>query len=119
MLETTKINKKIVFRFLKEMGLLTAWKCYLHSNNLNNSMYCKEYPDWVFSDSRFTYFLRKKYKLCLNSSITNLFRIYAYYRKIKVSCKIRPESEFYAKALMDVDIDEKANIIKFKETKYV
>ena len=86
------------------------------SNKLNDNIYCKEYPDNIFSSLRFTYFLRTKYKLHLNCSITNLFRLYASYHKIKVANKIMPE--FYVKALMDVDIDKKTNIFKFKETIY-
>ena len=116
MQETININKKIIFRFLKEMGILTAWECFVHSNKLNDNIYCKKYPDNIFSSLRFTYFLRTKYKLHLNCSITNLFRLYASYHKIKVANKIMPEH--YVKALMDVDIDKKTNIFKFKETIY-
>ena len=116
MQETININKKIIFRFLKEMGILTAWECFIPSNKLNDNIYCKKYPDNIFSSLRFTYFLRTKYKLHLNCSITNLFRLYASYNKIKVANKIMPE--FYVKVLMDVDIDKKTNIFKIKETIY-
>ena len=34
--EQYEINKKIVIRFLKEMGLLNVWKQYLRSNLISD-----------------------------------------------------------------------------------
>ena len=71
-------NKKIVLRFLKDLGLLQAWRIYI-----NNSRYYKEtvlmqrkwyeekYIDRIFGNSDFTRFLRAKYSVYLNSTIAD------------------------------------------------
>ena len=75
MTEREKKNKKIIFRFLKEVGLLKAWKEYtgqMHSKG--KYLYNREYVDNVFNWLNFTDFLRKNKDIKLLSPITCIFR---------------------------------------------
>jgi hypothetical protein len=75
MTEREKKNKKIIFRFLKEVGLLKAWKEYtgpMISKGIN--VYNMEYVDEVFNMLSFTSFLRKSKGINLLSPITCIFR---------------------------------------------
>ena len=70
MTEKEKKNKKIIFRFLKEIGLLKAWKEYTKGRNVYN----REYVDSVFNWLNFTDFLKKKKGFKILSPITCIFR---------------------------------------------
>lgn len=80
-------NKKICLRFLKETGLLKAWKDYLcceniyfkNEINLNNWYKLDYYACRAFGRSRFTEFLKtiKRKKIQGGDRITYLFRKYA------------------------------------------
>ena len=118
--EQYEISKKIVIRFLKEMGLLNAWKQYLRSNLVDDykrrTIYDNEYPDKILGNSRITYFLKKNYNFKIESSITQIFRLYASYNKIITLHKL--SSDVYKLVMNDVDADEKTKMIKFKDKVY-
>ena len=76
-------NKKICLRFLKETGLLKAWKDYICCKNSRgidlNNWYKTHYACRAFGRSGFTSFLRetKNKSVQGNDKITALFRKYA------------------------------------------
>lgn len=113
-----KRNKKIILRFLKELGLLHAWQSYVKTRRYNQilkinkkNLYEEKYIDIVFGRSDFTYFLNKKYGFKIHSSISNIFRFYV------LETSIISQKELFAcetgKANLDVTIDKKTNAIKF------
>lgn len=113
-----KRNKKIILRFLKELGLLHAWQSYVKTRRYNQilkinkkSLYEEKYIDRVFGNSDFTYFLRKKYGFKIHSSISNIFRFYVLETSI-ISGKELFQCKPY-NADLDVIIDKKTNTIKF------
>ena len=118
--EQYEIGKKIVIRFLKEMGLLNAWKQYLRSNLVSDykrkTIYDNEYPDKILGCSRITYFLRKTYNFKIESSITEIFRLYASYNKFIKFQKLSLSA--YDLVMNDIDVDEKTKTIKFKDKVY-
>ena len=79
--------RKIALRFLKEMGLFSAWKeyiiVYLPKSNSSQSKiiyrfnwYKVSHIDVIFGRSNFTYFLRTKYGIKYGTSISDIFRTY-------------------------------------------
>lgn len=83
--EIAKANKKIIVRFLKETGILMAWKEYtgLRSPKMRQKIYHKSYVDDVFNCTTFTRFLRENKGLIQGTSITSIFRAwYLAYQKI-------------------------------------
>ena len=83
-------NKKIFYRFLKEVGLYSAWKEYLlEENKKGDYKYVPDYSKFIDSaicNSRFTDYLRKKYGLIFNQPITRLFRYFIY--KNMLNCNL-------------------------------
>ena len=73
---TDKDKKRLALRFLKEIGLLEAWKLYTKKEKINKKWYNKAFVDKIFGDSSFTYFLKIKYSIFLRTTITGLFRYY-------------------------------------------
>ena len=83
--ETEIANKKIIVRFLKETGILMAWKEYtaLRFPKTAKKIYDKQYVDDVFNCTAFTRFLRENKGLIQETSITSIFRAwYLAYQKI-------------------------------------
>lgn len=83
---TDEENRKIALRFLKEMGLFSAWKEYVRKIGLKDSNYA---TNWfktkndnissIFGRTAFTFFLRNKYGISIPSRvicITDMFRQY-------------------------------------------
>ena len=113
-------NKKIVLRFLKDLGLLQAWRIYISNSSyyketvlMQRKWYEEKYIDRIFGNSDFTRFLRAKYSVYLNSTIADIFRFYL--RKLEL---IKPEkmyiSAYYSSDVCkDVIIDKKTNSIRF------
>jgi hypothetical protein len=113
-----KRNKKIILRFLKELGLLHAWQSYVKTKRYKQileihkkGLYEEKYIDRIFGRSDFTFFLREKYGFKIHSSISNIFRFYV------LETSIINQKELFAcetgKANLDVTIDKKTNAIKF------
>ena len=108
-------HKKIAIRFLKELGLLNAWKQYVSKYNHNYTIYKwyeKEYLDSVFGDTCFTSFL-KKYGVEIYTTISELFRYWVIYNKIPHTFKFKMltlEKEFKR----DVDIDKATKMMSLK-----
>lgn len=73
---TDKDKKRLALRFLKETGLFEAWKFYIKKEKINKNWYNKVFVDKIFGDSNFTYFLKIKYSIFLNTTITGMFRYY-------------------------------------------
>ena len=88
-----KRNKKIILRFLKELGLLHAWQSYVKT---------KRYKQILE--------IHKK-GLYVHSSISNIFRFYVLETSI-ISGKELFQCKPY-NADSDVIIDKKTNTIKF------
>jgi len=113
-----KRNKKIILRFLKELGLLHAWQSYVKTKRYKQileihkkGLYEEKYIDRVFGNSDFTFFLNKKYGFKIHSSISNIFRFYVLETSV-----ISDKDLFQCKpcnADLDVIIDKKTNTIKF------
>ena len=85
MSEAEITNKKIIVRFLKETGMLIAWKEYttLRFPKRRKKIYDKLYIDDVFNCTAFTRFLRESKGLIQKTSITSIFRAwYLAYQKI-------------------------------------
>ena len=75
MTEIEKKNKKIIFRFLKEAGLIEAWKEYTGPMiSRGRNLYNRNYVDNVFNWLNFTDFLCKKKDFKILSPITCIFR---------------------------------------------
>ena len=114
-----KRNKKIILRFLKELGLLHAWQSYVKTRHFNQiflktgkkGLYDERYIDRIFGNSDFTYFLRKKYGFKIHSSISNIFRFYVIETSILSDIELLQYSSH--NACLDVTIDKKTNTIKF------
>ena len=112
-------NKKIVLRFLKELGLLHAWKSYVKTKHYSKvflktdikGLYEEKYIDRIFSRSDFTYFLRRKYGFRIHTSISNIFRFYVL-ETSTIDARELLRGDPY-KADLDVIIDKKTNTIKF------
>jgi len=115
-------NKKIVLRFLKDLGLLQAWRIYI-----SNSRYYKEtvltqrkwyeekYIDRIFGLSDFTRFLRTEYKIDLNSTIADIFRFYLQELKLIKPEKMYISAYYSTDVYKDVEIDKKTNNIRFRK----
>lgn len=114
-----KRNKKIILRFLKELGLLHAWQSYVKTRHYTKvflkagikSLYEEKYIDRIFSNSDFTYFLRRKYGFRIHTSISNIFRFYVLETSIIDGRELLRCNPY--KADIDVIIDKKTNTIKF------
>ena len=113
-----KRNKKIILRFLKELGLLHAWQSYVKTRRYTQilkinkkSLYEEKYIDRIFGNSDFTYFLRKKYGFKIHSSISNIFRFYVIETSILSDMELLQYSSH--NACLGVIIDKKTNTIKF------
>lgn len=111
-------HKKIAIRFLKELGLLNAWKQYIskHRNQYvlkGYDWYEKEYLDSVFGDSCFTSFLSLNYGVKIYTTVSELFRYWVIYNKIPHTFKfevVTIEKEFKR----DVDIDKTTKKMSLK-----
>lgn len=79
--------RKIALRFLKEMGLFTAWKEYItvylsKSKEIQSktifhyNWYKVKNIDTIFGRSNFTRFLRTNYGIKYELTISDIFRIY-------------------------------------------
>ena len=80
---TDKDKKKLALRFLKEIGLLTAWKTYISYelsrgcySSFKKPWYYKKYVDSIFGESDFTFFIERNYRIFMGAPITEIFRYY-------------------------------------------
>lgn len=109
-------NKKIAMRFLKELGLLNAWKQYVskHSHNYRErKWYEKDYLDSVFGDTCFTSFLSHNYGVKIYTTVSELFRYWLIYNKMQHEFKfemVTLEKEFKE----DVFIDKTTKMMSLK-----
>ena len=75
--ETFDRNRKMALRFLKEIGLLNAWKEYTNGSEYRkNTWHKKVHIDSIFGDANFTGFLSNRYGIRLKAPISNMFRYY-------------------------------------------
>ena len=117
--EIYKRNKRIAIRFLKELGLLNAWKQYVSKYSHNYTTYKwyeKDYLDSVFGDTCFTSFL-KKYGVEIYTTISELFRYWVIYNEIPHTFKFKMltlEKEFK----QDVDIDKTTGRMSLKNVQH-
>lgn len=90
MQESNKEEKKYnisspeITRFLKEFGILDAWRKYLKSNHKRN-VYSGKFIDHVFGASNFSHYIRENKKkgfvapqLLKHQTISETFRAYLY-----------------------------------------
>jgi hypothetical protein len=80
---TDEENRKIALRFLKEMGLFSAWKKYVRNkDSIDATSWFKTKNasiSSIFGRTTFTLFLRKKYGVTIPSRIiciSDMFRQY-------------------------------------------
>lgn len=79
--EIYKKNKKIVLRFLKDVGLYKAWKDYLYTHRdrpeyMSENWYKKIFTDSILGRTSFSSFLRSRYGIILCSSSSEMLRYY-------------------------------------------
>ena len=106
-------HKKISLRFLKELGLLNAWKKYIKNHKNSKEWYKKAHIDSIFGDTCFTSFLMKKYGVKIRTTVSELFRYWIVYNDVPHKFKfdlITPEVEFR----MDVSIDKTTKMMSLK-----
>ena len=70
--------KKIAKRFLKELGLYSAWVIYVETEKAltNKNWYKKDYIDNIFGETTFTSFLGRTYGIRFEATISDMFRYY-------------------------------------------
>lgn len=110
-------NKKVVLRFLKELGLLNVWKKYVKKHRNTNEWYKKEYTDSIIGDTSFTSFLKKEYGVTINTTASELFRYWAIYNDVPHKFKYKMltlEKEFKE----DVFIDKTTKMMSLKNVPY-
>lgn len=115
-------NKKIVLRFLKDLGLIQTWRIYLRNSSFyketvltQRKWYEEKYIDRIFGNSDFTSFLRIKYKIYLNSTIADIFRFYLQELKLVKPEKMYISAYYSTDVYKDVILDKKTNSIRFRK----
>lgn len=117
--EIYKKNKKIVIRFLKDIGLYKAWKDYLYTHRGRQECIGENWYKMVFTDSilgrtSFSSFLRSRYGIRLYSSSSEMLRYYIKANNIEcyVSCCYN-----YHDVYKDIVINEATGEIELKYLK--
>ncbi len=109
--------KKIAKRFLKELGLYSAWVIYVETEKAltNKSWYEKDYIDNIFGEATFTSFLWSTYGIRFEATISDMFRYYIIKNNMHYTIKFPLRLCDLVGVEKTVDIDKYTGRISFKK----
>jgi hypothetical protein len=109
--------KKIAKRFLKELGLYSAWVIYVETEKAltNKSWYKKDYIDNIFGETTFTSFLGRTYGIRFEATISDMFRYYIIKNNMNYVLKFPLRVCDLEGAEKTVNIDKCTGKISFKK----